>query len=68
MRQTAITEFKKVIDDLGMQATEKSQAPTDPESPILGDAVFVWCTNSSGALSSPMGKHFLLYPNGPTRF
>lgn len=42
MHQTAIAEFNKYLDKFRLDATSKSQAPTDPDSLFPYDRVLVW--------------------------
>lgn len=42
MRQTAMAEFNRGIDELRLATTQKCQAPTAPDSLFPGDQVLVW--------------------------
>lgn len=42
MRQTAMAEFNKAIDEMRLAATEKCQAPSAPDALFPGDPVLVW--------------------------
>lgn len=46
MRQTAMAEFNKAIDEMRLVATEKCQAPSASDSLFPGDAVLVWYKKS----------------------
>lgn len=46
MRQTAMAEFNKAIDEMRFNATQKCQSPSAPDSLFPGDQVLVWYKKS----------------------
>lgn len=46
MRQTAMAEFNKTIDEMGMKTAQTFQAPINPDSLFPGDQMLVWRTKT----------------------